>query len=346
MLGYYLDLSDLRFTTDHTGKPLRVDMSYQTYCMFTEIRNAALRAQTEQIEKRPGTCRTSLAGGYSAPSFESSHSTESPLNAPPRANGQKISAARSRAEAIFCAPLPVEVPPTDAAVAQDIESPSVIEPGAIVENANSCRRIANTFFPRIFVRDVPHEISEQIDRGVHFLRAWRLYRQYSMDDVAELMGITSNAVATHERGYNAPNETTLKRFSEIYDCDIEQLTARKGTNTKPPREKNINNAYAPVDTDYPVPVLEYMNEGKSPLVAWRLYRHMSLQQVAELYGTSVSNIKQLEASANLREKTREKLAVALRCKPVQLLSPEGLMPRDADAKESASGGVVLHAAAA
>lgn len=64
-------------------------------------------------------------------------------------------------------------------------------------------------------------------------------------------------------------------------------------------------------------------EGKSPLTAWRLYKRMTIQQLARACGSGQDNIRQLEERTNMREGTRRKLADVLQCKPVQLLLPAG-----------------------
>jgi len=76
--------------------------------------------------------------------------------------------------------------------------------------------------------------------------------------------------------------------------------------------------------DYPDSVLAYMNEGKSPLTAWRLYRRLSIAEVATRYGTTPSNIKRLERSHTLQQRTRAKLAAVFACRPAQLLRPHAV----------------------
>lgn len=73
---------------------------------------------------------------------------------------------------------------------------------------------------------------------------------------------------------------------------------------------------------YPLAVLGYIGEGKTPLTAWRLYRQLSIAQVATAYGTSVSNMKTIASSHMLREGTRKKLATIFDCEPSHLLQPE------------------------
>jgi DNA-binding Xre family transcriptional regulator len=95
--------------------------------------------------------------------------------------------------------------------------------------------------------------------------------------------------------------------------------------TPKPRSRSVVRfqARAPADTDYPDSVLHSLIEGKSPMLAWRLHRRMTLTQLAEKYGTKAANLKKME-SGRLRKQTIEKLARIFHCTPEQLLVPEGL----------------------
>ncbi|KVH51149.1 hypothetical protein WJ39_08280 [Burkholderia diffusa] len=165
-----------------------------------------------------------------------------------------------------------------------------------------------------------------IRQGVYFLRAWRTYRQLTIADVAELMKVSPSNVGTHELGYSIPSKPTLARFADIYDCSLEQLTARADSDSEPSptqSESRDRQSYAPAETDYPDVVMGHLLDGKSPLTAWRLYKRMTIQQLAKAYGSGQDNIRQLEERTNMREGTRRKLAEVLHCKPVQLLLPAG-----------------------
>lgn len=50
-MSYGLDFSDYRFLTDHKGNKLRADIPYAMFSMLIECRQAALAAQTRQIEE-------------------------------------------------------------------------------------------------------------------------------------------------------------------------------------------------------------------------------------------------------------------------------------------------------
>ncbi|QQC64880.1 helix-turn-helix domain-containing protein [Paraburkholderia ginsengisoli] len=186
------------------------------------------------------------------------------------------------------------------------------------------------FFAREFEEEPPAEVLEQINEGVYFLRAWRRYRGWSIDEMAELFGTTRSNIEQHEYGKARPSRTTLDRFATYLDCPVAQLTPKAGSNTQPwltvieggdpntpPHAKT--EPRAPDDTDYPDVVLAHMIAGKSPLTAWRLHRRLSLAQLAEQYGSSAKNIRHLEESATLA-----KLCPILHCKPEQLLRPASL----------------------
>jgi transcriptional regulator with XRE-family HTH domain len=332
-MSYGLDLSDCRFITDHQGNRLRAEIPYTMFSMLVEFRNAALRAQTERTENRtrPGDYRASLVVGPSAQPDTASEPPrpDQPFTAqqhPPQVpKGKPHSVARQQAEAMFAPAAPVSAPINEPA------SDAAVEVTGEPSKSTGKHRV-QVFFPRVFRVPIPDEVARLIDEGIYFLRAWRLYRQYSVSDAAELLKLSGSAIACHERGYNVPDERTLQKFADIYDCTLEQLTVKKKTNTRPPHEikaEPVKSSAAPIDTQYPDAVMGYMLDGKAPLTAWRLYRRMSLHQVAESYGSTVSNIEQLEKRESLREKTREKLASVLGCKPVQLLRPDGFEPSNA-----------------
>jgi DNA-binding XRE family transcriptional regulator len=52
--------------------------------------------------------------------------------------------------------------------------------------------------------------------------AWRLYRGYSQEYVAEALGITQAGVSNMERRAK-PQRATLEKLAVIYDCRVTQL---------------------------------------------------------------------------------------------------------------------------
>lgn len=74
------------------------------------------------------------------------------------------------------------------------------------------------------------------------------------------------------------------------------------------------------DTLIPHEVVSIMIDEKvSLLAAWRIYRNLSQQEVAEKTGLTQSAISQMErAESKPQKKTREKLAKIYQCLPEQL----------------------------
>jgi hypothetical protein len=206
-MSYGLDFNECRFVTDHKGNRLRADIPYNMFSMLVEFRQAALRAQTEQIEKsvRPGTFKGSLGTVAEIPANQQVTPDAARSSSSPRASAAKSS--RDRLEALFTV-LPqtnVEVVPT---------------PSCDVQQAahTVSTRSRHVFFPREFRAPIPAEVVGAIGNGTYFLRAWREYRKYKPADSAELAGLSVATITWHEQGYNVPGEDTLKRFAEIYDC--------------------------------------------------------------------------------------------------------------------------------
>lgn len=59
--------------------------------------------------------------------------------------------------------------------------------------------------------------------NVNLLGAWRIYRNLSQQEVADKLGLSQGAISQMERRDNKPQKKTLARFSQIYDCKIEQM---------------------------------------------------------------------------------------------------------------------------
>lgn len=66
------------------------------------------------------------------------------------------------------------------------------------------------------VVDIRHE------NNVPLHAAWRLYRCYSQEYVAEALGITQAGVSNMEKRAK-PQKATLEKLARIYDCRITQL---------------------------------------------------------------------------------------------------------------------------
>ncbi|MGF6568590.1 DNA-binding XRE family transcriptional regulator [Paraburkholderia sp. GAS333] len=161
------------------------------------------------------------------------------------------------------------------------------------------------------------------------LRAWRLYRELSPIEAAELAGVSPDTILWHERGYNVPNAGTLKRFADIYDCTVGKLTPKPGSETTPVQSirphKDRAMEYSPDDTRYPDAVMAHLTEGKSPIAAWRRHRHMAIKQCAKAFGCAPKTFKEMEALPVLRDRTRKSLAMVLACNPTQLLRPKKMV---------------------
>lgn len=73
------------------------------------------------------------------------------------------------------------------------------------------------------------------------------------------------------------------------------------------------------DEEVPHEVVEIMmTKEVSLLAAWRLFRHLSQQDVAELAGLTQSAISQAEKANKPHKSTCEKLAEIYKCRPSQL----------------------------
>jgi transcriptional regulator with XRE-family HTH domain len=186
----------------------------------------------------------------------------------------------------------------------------------------------HVFFPREFLTPIPDEVSHAIANGTYFLRAWREYRKFKTRDAADLTGLKMVTIVSHEQGYNPPTTETLRRFADIYDCSIEQLTAVSNSlaSDSPGMAKNSNpEKYASIDTDYPDTVLDHIRSGKSPITAWRIYRRLSDRQLAEQFGTTEARLQEMIKADHLSDKTLRKFGKIFHCTEDQLRRPEGLV---------------------
>lgn len=70
----------------------------------------------------------------------------------------------------------------------------------------------------------------------------------------------------------------------------------------------------------PFQVVEAICDGKSPIEAWREYRHLTQKQLAERLGVTQAAVSMFESpKANPRQSTLKKIAKALKCPPDALM---------------------------
>nr|WKF60653.1 hypothetical protein HUO10_005174 [Paraburkholderia busanensis] len=283
-----LDLSDCRFVTDQNGNRLRADIPYSVFSMLLEYRWAALHSEAN-------------------------------LHAGDTKDSKDSRSARECLEAIFSA-TPENATRTAVIGGSDARHD---EPQSVSKGHRQ------VYFPRLFREPVPAEVQRLIGQGIYFLRAWRLYRNLTREEAADRADLTTYTIGRHEHGYHKPAVETLERFALVYACSIDQLVAQDDSDTRPfdPRESmSIQQAVSEMNEDYPGVVLAHLLDGKSALTAWRLYRNMTIDQLADACGSNTQHIARLEEAANLRKRTLDKFARILDCKPVQLLTPANAQP--------------------
>ncbi|MCW6598885.1 helix-turn-helix domain-containing protein [Yersinia ruckeri] len=70
---------------------------------------------------------------------------------------------------------------------------------------------------------IPHEVVDiMIDQTVSLAAAWRIYRNFSQLEVAEVLGVTQSTVSQWEAS-EKPNTKTREKLAEIYHCRPTQL---------------------------------------------------------------------------------------------------------------------------
>lgn len=362
-MPYGLEFDEVRFETDYEGKRLRATIPYPMYSALVEFWIAARRAQTAKLEAngRPGQIKGSMQSTFIPP--EAAHST-----------GETITGSSTVSPHFPNDPqwqnLVSRMPDAVVTVATAAPAPDVaFERGKVNAETTSAssERMSSPapgtkggVFFREFMAKPPAEVLKRINEGVYFLRAWREYRELTLDDAAELFGRTAATIYTHEQGRWPPSQATLEKFAQAYDVPLLQLVPLPGSNTAPfpgqatrgsrgrpgdgsvsadsasklepqrkPRGTTASKFWkepvSPADTAYPDAVLAHLKTGKSPLLAWRLYRGMSLAALAEQYGGQAGNVKAMETANFLRAPTIAKLCPILHCKPAQLLRPAGLL---------------------
>ncbi|CAB3682158.1 hypothetical protein R8871_02572 [Paraburkholderia graminis C4D1M] len=338
-MPYGLDYSDVRYETDHAGNRLKATIPYTMFSALTEFWIAARRAQTAQLEAstRPGLFKGSLQAAQVP-------TPDDPPTVSPRRDSARPLNLNDRHWQSLIARLPEEVEPqakleTPAAISPpEAFPPDTLSTSLVDSSPKPKRRV----FYRAFVEAPPTEVVDRVANGMYFIRAWREHRGLTVEDAADLLGRDKTTVAWHESGKATPSRLTLEKLAQVYDCPVAQLTPLPGSDdsafdekpvqaapviaeVKPEqRRRTIKEPRSPAATDYPDAVLAYMVAGKSPMLAWRLYRNMTVKALAEAYATTSSNVKSMEQHAWLRRSTIAKLWPVFHCKPEQLLRPEGM----------------------
>jgi transcriptional regulator with XRE-family HTH domain/DNA-binding Xre family transcriptional regulator len=342
-MSYGLDFSDVRYETDHAGNRLKATIPYTMFSALTEFWIAARRAQTAQLEAgtRPGQYKGSLQAAQ-LPTPDETPAAQ-PAAAPHFTNRNDrhwhklVSQLPAEASPEVAPDAPIAVHPPESSTAAEPTSPGA-------------RRPIHHFHIGEFVQPPPVEVMERVKAGTYFLLAWREYRGLTKADAAELFGRDAATINWHERGRGLPTARTIEKFAEIYDCPVEQMTPLPGSDTSPFKgegmqeavaapekaRRSVSEPRAPHDTDYPDAVLAHLLAGKSPMLAWRLCRGLTVKALADAYGSTPGNIKQMETHAWLRRGSIDKLCPIFHCKPEQLLRPEGMPASGETAADAAS----------
>jgi len=345
-MSYGLDFSEVRYETDHSGNRLKATIPFSMFSALTEFWIAARRAQTAKLEAttRPGQYKGSLqAAQIPTPDQPAATSPPHHRNGSAHPSDRKWNALlASLPEQPAAEPTPTISPPAS--------EPPPIDSATKIAVAPPKKRRGSRVFYREFVEAPPAEIMQRIAGGTYFIRAWREHRGLTLNDAADLFGRDKTTIIWHESGKTPPSALTLAKFASIYDCPVEQLSVKPGSDTSPfdgarvkqanadaePKHRTISEPRAPAHTDYPEAVLAHLMTGKSPMLAWRLYRGLTLKALADAYGGREPNMKSMEANAWLRRTSIDKLCPIFRCKPEQLLRPEGMPTDRALLKEQAA----------
>jgi hypothetical protein len=341
-MPYGLDLEAVQYLTDDQGKQHAMQIPVPMFTTLTEFWIAARRARTARTEAqaRPGQYKGSLQAhvpsgeGESIPTIpEQTAAPPAPFSSdgrwqqllhhmpnlldqrlcrykPPRSRGSlnlggvvqprpnSLETARRSGELSRTLLHPVETSAVESASPEPKPKPAAVR-----------------FFFREFIAPIPDEVSALIRDGVYFLRPWRMYRELSTREAAELTGKTQQTSVWHERGCNRPSLPILQVFADAYDCTIEQLTVKPGSDRGPfsriesTHEKSPPAAgRAPANTDYPDAVPHSLIEGKSPMLAWRLYHRLTLTQLSEQYGTKAANLKKWSRARCARKRSQNSRA--------------------------------------
>jgi len=72
---------------------------------------------------------------------------------------------------------------------------------------------------------IPNEVVWiMAEKNVNSLGAWRIYRNLSQQEVAEMAGLTQSAISQAERKESKPQKKTREKLAKIYNCLPEQLS--------------------------------------------------------------------------------------------------------------------------
>ncbi|WP_051390810.1 helix-turn-helix transcriptional regulator [Paraburkholderia mimosarum] len=365
-MPYGLDYSEIRYETDHDGNRLKATIPYTMFSALIEFWIAARRAQTAKLEAsaRPGQYKGSLQSAQLPDenvADETPRANTKPATFSPFPNDKRWNSLVARMPE---EPLAVAQPPEPAAA--PIPEPRAAEAEPAQSVAEATKPKADRVFYREFMAKPPAEVMALIAKGTYFVRAWREHRGLTLTDAAELLGLDKTTIIWHESGRSAPKIKTLEKFAQGYDVPILQITPKPGTDDSPFEGRkqrvraNVSPAKAaverttrrvappvaseatepstkkrhaapeplsPAGTVYPEGVLSSLLAGKSPILAWRLYRGMSLKDLADQYGGRAGNVKAMEEQSFLRPPTIAKLCAVFHCKPEQLLRPADLEAR-------------------
>lgn len=348
-MSYGLDFDGVRYETDHAGNRLKATIPYTMFSALVEFWIAARRAQTANLESRsrPGQFKGSFPVIPEAPAEIPSRTVEPALSA----SRSVIDGLQSDAQwQALMQRMPIE---PIAAPAIDSNPDELGAPAATAPMVEATKPKRKRHFYREFVATPPAEVATRIECGTYFTRAWREYRGLSLDDTAELYGCDKTTIIWHESGKTAPKPETLKKLADIYDAPLDQFTPRPDADDSPfqrvagtprctakaqakasadqPPTRRSPEPRSSADTDYPDQVLAHLGDGKSPMLAWRLHRRMTLADLAQQYGGKAGNMKAMETQVYLRRSTVDKLAPIFHCKPEQLYRPEGMPSPHGDA---------------
>ena len=66
----------------------------------------------------------------------------------------------------------------------------------------------------------------------HFIRQWRKHRHYTLEDVAEMVGVTHGALSQLERGITNYTQPMLEALADSLACEPQDLIMRNPLDTE------------------------------------------------------------------------------------------------------------------
>jgi ribosome-binding protein aMBF1 (putative translation factor) len=81
---------------------------------------------------------------------------------------------------------------------------------------DNIRERSNDFLPQAVVEKIAHE-------GHSIIRAWREYKNLSLQEMAERMRISPEVCYLFEKPYNRLSDASIKRIAHVLDISIDQL---------------------------------------------------------------------------------------------------------------------------